>query len=107
MACQSSAAEVRCAVTLPKLYPHQLDHGKDLNEGRNLFLVIAPGLGKSIVLFTPLIAAQARGERGIAFMIAMPTKVLAEQQVHVVQGANSQAPSKIYPMQYVGVCHRH
>ncbi|KAJ7660021.1 P-loop containing nucleoside triphosphate hydrolase protein [Mycena olivaceomarginata] len=70
----------KCGV--PSLYPHQLDHGKDLNEGRDLFLVIAPGLGKSIVLFAPLIAAQARGERGIAFMI-VPTKVLAEQQAEV------------------------
>ncbi|KAJ7849455.1 hypothetical protein B0H13DRAFT_1906137 [Mycena leptocephala] len=72
---RSSAAEVRRA-----LYPHQIDHGKDLNEGRDVFLVIAPGLEKSIVLFAPLTAAQARGERGIAFMI-VPTKVLAEQQI--------------------------
>ncbi|KAJ7924813.1 hypothetical protein B0H13DRAFT_1863675 [Mycena leptocephala] len=58
---------------IPSLYPHQLAHGKDLNDGRELFLVIATGLGKSIVLFAPLIAAQARQERGIAFMI-VPTK---------------------------------
>ncbi|KAJ7306176.1 P-loop containing nucleoside triphosphate hydrolase protein [Mycena albidolilacea] len=70
----------KCGV--PSLYPHQLDHGKDLNDGRDLFLVIATGLGKSIVLFAPLIAAQARQERGIAFMI-VPTKVLAEQQAEV------------------------
>ncbi|KAJ7104733.1 P-loop containing nucleoside triphosphate hydrolase protein [Mycena epipterygia] len=56
----------------------------DLNEGRDLFLVIATGLGKSIVLFAPLIAAQARRERGIAFMI-VPTKVLAEQMAQVGQ----------------------
>ncbi|KAJ7867729.1 P-loop containing nucleoside triphosphate hydrolase protein [Mycena olivaceomarginata] len=70
----------KCGV--PSLFPHQLDHGKDLNDGRDLFLVIAPGLGKSIVLFAPLIAAQARGEQGLAFMI-VPTKVLAEQQAEV------------------------
>ncbi|KAJ6463097.1 P-loop containing nucleoside triphosphate hydrolase protein [Mycena vulgaris] len=67
---------------LPSLYPHQLAHGKDLNDGRDLFLVIATGLGKSIVLFAPLIAAQARQERGIAFVI-VPTKVLAEQMAEV------------------------
>ncbi|KAJ7835630.1 hypothetical protein B0H13DRAFT_2369235 [Mycena leptocephala] len=67
---------------IPSLYPHQLAHGKDLNDGRELFLVIATGLGKSIVLFAPLIAAQARQECGIAFMI-VPTKVLAEQQAEV------------------------
>ncbi|KAJ6609791.1 hypothetical protein B0H10DRAFT_2225591 [Mycena sp. CBHHK59/15] len=50
----------KCGV--PSLYPHQVDHGKDLNDGRDLFL--------------------ARGERGIAFMI-VPTKVLAEQQAEV------------------------
>ncbi|KAJ7854440.1 P-loop containing nucleoside triphosphate hydrolase protein [Mycena olivaceomarginata] len=70
----------KCGV--PSLYPHQLDHGRDLNDGHDVFLVIAPGLGKSIVLFAPLIAAQARGERGLAFMI-VPTKVLAEQQAEV------------------------
>ncbi|KAJ7085300.1 hypothetical protein C8R44DRAFT_721701 [Mycena epipterygia] len=69
---------------IPSLYPHQLEHGIDLNEGRDLFLVIATGLGKSIVLFAPLIAAQARRERGIAFII-VPTKVLAEQMAQVGQ----------------------
>ncbi|KAF7341572.1 Nucleoside triphosphate hydrolase protein [Mycena sanguinolenta] len=70
----------KCGV--PSLYPHQLDHAIDLNNGRDLFLVIGPGHGKSIVLFAPLIAAQARGERGLAFMI-VPTKVLAVQQAEV------------------------
>ncbi|KAJ7855693.1 P-loop containing nucleoside triphosphate hydrolase protein, partial [Mycena leptocephala] len=69
---------------IPSLYPHQLAHGKDLNDGHELFLVVATGLGKSIVLFAPLIAAQARQERGIAFMIMIvPMKVLAEQQAEV------------------------
>ncbi|KAJ7843532.1 hypothetical protein B0H14DRAFT_3456092 [Mycena olivaceomarginata] len=59
-----------------------LDSLLHLNDGQDVFLVIAPGFGKSVVLFAPLIAAQARGERGIAFMI-VPTKVLAEQQAEV------------------------
>lgn len=59
---------------------HQLDHGMDLVEGRDLFLVIATGMGKTAVLHAPLQAAQARKEKGIAFLI-VPTKVLAEQQV--------------------------
>ncbi|KAJ7841023.1 hypothetical protein B0H13DRAFT_1462312, partial [Mycena leptocephala] len=50
--------------------------------GRDLFLVIATGFGKSIVLFAPLIAAQARQERGVASMI-VPTKVLVEQLAEV------------------------
>ncbi|KAJ7208126.1 hypothetical protein C8J57DRAFT_1610341 [Mycena rebaudengoi] len=53
-------------------------------DGHNLFLVIATGKGKTIILHAPLIAAQARKERGIAFLI-VPTKVLAEQQAEVAQ----------------------
>ncbi|KAJ7138471.1 P-loop containing nucleoside triphosphate hydrolase protein, partial [Mycena crocata] len=64
------------------VHAHQLKHGKDLNDGRDLFLVAATGMGKSIILFSPLIAAQERRERGIAFII-VPTKVLAEQMAGV------------------------
>ncbi|KAK6977141.1 nucleoside triphosphate hydrolase protein [Favolaschia claudopus] len=64
------------------LHPHQLDHSKDLVDGRDLFLVIATGQGKSVVLYAPLIAAQARQERGLAFMV-VPTKILAVQLANV------------------------
>jgi superfamily II DNA helicase RecQ len=47
--------------------------------------VYATGKGKTIILHAPLIAAQARKERGIAFLI-VPTKVLAEQQVSLSTG---------------------
>ncbi|KAJ7215743.1 P-loop containing nucleoside triphosphate hydrolase protein, partial [Mycena rebaudengoi] len=69
---------------IPYVYQHQLVHGKDLVDGHDLFLVIATGKGKTIILHAPLIAAQARKERGIAFLI-VPTKVLAEQQAEVAQ----------------------
>lgn len=59
---------------------HQIIHRMDLISGKDLFLVIATGQGKTIVLHAPLIAAQARKEDGIAFLIA-PTKVLVDQQV--------------------------
>lgn len=65
---------------LQNLRPFQLDHALDLFEGRDLFLVIATGMGKTTVLHAPLQAAQALGKIGIAFLI-VPTKVLAEQQV--------------------------
>lgn len=61
----------------------QLEHGQDLNEGRELFLVMAPGGGKTTVMMIPLLAAQARGESGIAIII-VPTKVLAEQIVYLI-----------------------
>lgn len=58
----------------------QLRHAVDIVDGKDVFLVIAPGLGKSLVLLSGLIAAQARGEKGIAFLI-VPTKALAQQHV--------------------------
>ncbi|KAJ6614662.1 hypothetical protein B0H10DRAFT_2044250, partial [Mycena sp. CBHHK59/15] len=67
----------KCRV--PSLYPHQLAHSKDLNDGRDMVLVLATGLGKTLILHAPLIAAQEGQEWGIAFLI-VPAKVLAEQQ---------------------------
>jgi hypothetical protein len=81
---RSHGLTVFCGKSAACRHSTQLDHGKDINGGCDLFLVIALGLGKSIILFFPLIAAQVHGERGIAFMIVL-TKVLAEQQVHVVK----------------------
>ncbi|TFK39191.1 P-loop containing nucleoside triphosphate hydrolase protein [Crucibulum laeve] len=64
------------------LRPHQLEHAMDLNEGRDVFLVIATGMGKTAVLHAPLQAAQARNEKGIGLLV-VPTKVLVEQQAEV------------------------
>ncbi len=62
--------------------PFQLDHALDLINGRDVFLVIAPGMGKTTVLLAPLLAAQARKESGIA-IIVVPTKLLGEQTVSI------------------------
>ena len=78
--CQWLDALLREKCKVPSLREHQLIHGMDLNNGKDLFLVIATSQGKTIVLHAPLIAAQARKEDGIALLIA-PTKVLVEQQV--------------------------
>ncbi|KAF7291508.1 Nucleoside triphosphate hydrolase protein [Mycena kentingensis (nom. inval.)] len=67
----------RCKVS--KLWPHQLELSMHLIEGKDVFSVSATGTGKTVVLQAPAIAAQARGESGIALMI-VPTKVLVEQQ---------------------------
>ncbi|KAJ6610162.1 hypothetical protein B0H10DRAFT_1638125, partial [Mycena sp. CBHHK59/15] len=72
----------KCRV--PSLYPHQLAHSKDLNDGRDVVLVLATGLGKTVILHAQVIAAQERQERGIAFLI-VPTKELAEQQAEVAK----------------------
>jgi ERCC4-related helicase len=65
---------------VPSLRPHQLLHAMDLVKKDDLFLVIATGQGKTLVLHAPLIAAQAWGEDVIGLLIA-PTKVLVEQHV--------------------------
>jgi len=65
--------------SLSTIRPFQLEHAMDLNAGKDLFLVIATGMGKTTVLHAPLLAAQARCEKGIALLI-VPTKILVEQQ---------------------------
>ncbi|KAH9931769.1 P-loop containing nucleoside triphosphate hydrolase protein [Amylocystis lapponica] len=67
---------------IPREY--QLTHGLDLIAGKDLFLVIAPGMGKTTVFHAPLLAAQARGEQGICIII-VPTKLLGEQQEGVAK----------------------
>lgn len=39
----------------------QLQHGLDLVLGTDLLLVIAPGMGKTVVLLAPLLYAQSIG----------------------------------------------
>jgi replicative superfamily II helicase len=73
--------EVICkAFGISSLRPFQLKHAIDLVNGKDVFLAVATGQGKTTVLLAPLIVAQHRGERGIGLMI-VPTKALAEQQV--------------------------
>ena len=66
----------------------QLKHSLDLVNGNDLFLVVAPGMGKTIVLMAPLLVAQARNESGIGIMI-VPTKILGEQSVSPDQHSSS------------------
>lgn len=68
----------RCNIQVVRDF--QLTHGLDLVNGKDLFLVVGPGHGKTVVLLAPMLAAQARGRAGIWLMI-VPTKVLAEQHV--------------------------
>ncbi|KAJ8095460.1 hypothetical protein PM082_023230 [Marasmius tenuissimus] len=64
---------------IQSLRPFQSELGLHLINGKDVFLAIATGQGKTIVFMAPLIVAQAQKEHGIAFMI-VPTKSLAEQQ---------------------------
>ena len=82
----------KCQVA--SLREHQLIHGMDLNNGQDLFLVIATSQGKTIILHAPLIAAQAQQENGIALLI-VPTKVLVEQQVRYWYSCISQVMTSI------------
>ena len=68
---------------VPSVRDFQLKHATDLVEGKDLFLVISPGMGKTLVIHAPLLVAHHRGETGIALII-VPTKLLAEQQVSSV-----------------------
>ena len=49
-------------------------------RSRDVFLSVATGRGKSLVLFSGLIASKARGEDAVGIVI-VPTKALAEQHV--------------------------
>jgi superfamily II DNA or RNA helicase len=51
-----------------------------VNEGKDVFCVVATGMGKTVILQAGALAAHARGENAIALII-VPTKVLVEQQV--------------------------
>ncbi|KAK6966464.1 P-loop containing nucleoside triphosphate hydrolase protein, partial [Favolaschia claudopus] len=62
--------------------PHQLELAMHVNAGEDVFCVAGTNMGKTLVLQSGPIAAQARGEKGIALMI-VPTKVLVEQQADV------------------------
>ena len=68
----------KCRLTTVRDF--QLTHGLDLVNGRDVFLVIAPGMGKTTVLCAPLLAAQAALQAGIAIAV-VPSKILAEQLV--------------------------
>lgn len=56
----------------------QLKHGLELADSKDVFLVIAPGMGKTTVMLAPLLAAQARDQPGIG-LIVVPTKALGVQ----------------------------
>ncbi|KAJ7874113.1 P-loop containing nucleoside triphosphate hydrolase protein [Mycena leptocephala] len=70
----------RCKVA--KVRPFQLDLGMEIVRGKDVWCIIATGMGKTVVLQTGAIAADARGECGICLII-VPTKVLVEQQAEV------------------------
>ncbi|KAF5319778.1 hypothetical protein D9611_012842 [Ephemerocybe angulata] len=66
------------AFKLSELRPFQLQHALDLRNGRDVFLTIATGQGKTVVLLSPLVAAKEKSEKGIGIAI-VPTKALAQQ----------------------------
>ncbi|KAI0667408.1 hypothetical protein C8Q78DRAFT_952629, partial [Trametes maxima] len=65
---------------IPTLRSFQITHALDLVNGKDLFLVIVPGMGKTLIMAAPLLVSQFNGERGIALVI-VPLKILTEQQV--------------------------
>ena len=67
---------------LPEARDQRLTHALDVLNGNHLFLVITPGMGKTMVLLAPLIALQARGKSGI-LLYMVSAKVSGEQVVRV------------------------
>ncbi|KAJ7116292.1 P-loop containing nucleoside triphosphate hydrolase protein [Mycena filopes] len=70
----------RCKVA--SVRPFQLDLGMEIIGGKDVWCVIATGMGKTVLLQAGAIAADARKECGICLII-VPTKVLVEQQAEV------------------------
>ncbi|KAJ7085342.1 P-loop containing nucleoside triphosphate hydrolase protein [Mycena crocata] len=70
----------RCQVA--KLWPHQLELSVHINNKKDVFGVMATGMGKTLILQAGAITADARGEKGIMLGI-VPTKVLVEQQAEL------------------------
>jgi ERCC4-related helicase len=68
------------AANVPSLRDFQLELASHICKGTDVFLVIATAKGKTLVLLSGLIAAHARHQQGIGFLI-FPTKALAIQQV--------------------------
>ncbi|KAK6984735.1 hypothetical protein R3P38DRAFT_3292277 [Favolaschia claudopus] len=79
----------RCKLT--RLRPFQLDLALEIDNKKNVFCVIATGMGKTVVLMAGAMAASARSEKGIALLI-VPTKVLVEQQAEVASRLDSLIP---------------
>ncbi|KAL1761858.1 P-loop containing nucleoside triphosphate hydrolase protein [Schizophyllum commune] len=77
---------------VPSLRPYQLLHSRQIAGGDNLFLIIATGKGKTLVLLSALVAAHARGENAVGVYIA-PTKALVMQQA-------SNAPVSLHPLAF-------
>ncbi|KIY46990.1 P-loop containing nucleoside triphosphate hydrolase protein [Fistulina hepatica ATCC 64428] len=73
---EESVLTTRCKIS--RLRPHQLQHARDLDAGHNLLLTIGTGQGKTVVLFSPMILADIRGEMGYGLVVA-PTKNLVDQ----------------------------
>ncbi|KAH9855447.1 P-loop containing nucleoside triphosphate hydrolase protein [Lenzites betulinus] len=67
----------KCRVKTPRDF--QITHGLDMIQKKDLILVVASGMGKTLAMAVPLLAAQAAGEAGIA-VIVVPSHILAEQQ---------------------------
>lgn len=68
----------KCAV--PSLKDFQLTHSYNLIAGRDVFLVAAPGSGKTIVMAAAPLVSQRYNESAVG-IIVVPSKILTEQQV--------------------------
>ncbi|KAK7678875.1 hypothetical protein QCA50_018015, partial [Cerrena zonata] len=70
---------IRVKCSLSNVRDLQLQHGLDLVLGTDLLLVIAPGMGKTVVLLVLLHYAQSIRQAGITLTV-VPSKFFIEQQ---------------------------
>ncbi|KAH8096825.1 hypothetical protein BXZ70DRAFT_1065905 [Cristinia sonorae] len=65
-----SGCRISCfSAVVTRIRDFQLDHGLDLINGRDVFLVTAPGSGKTLVSIAPLLWAQSMKQSGIAIVV--------------------------------------
>ncbi|GJF00902.1 P-loop containing nucleoside triphosphate hydrolase protein [Phanerochaete sordida] len=69
--------------SVAKLRDFQLKHSYDICLGKDVFLVVAAGGGKTYVMASGPLVAQHLGQSAIGFIVA-PTKILTEQHAKVL-----------------------
>ncbi|KAI0357410.1 P-loop containing nucleoside triphosphate hydrolase protein [Trametes cingulata] len=83
-----SLIQEKCCISTVR--PFQISCSLNLIKGEDLFLVVAPGMGKTVVMSAPLLVAQRNGENGIAIVV-VPSKILTEQQARAFNACGIRA----------------
>ncbi|KAK7684243.1 hypothetical protein QCA50_012620 [Cerrena zonata] len=77
--CMENGGGIPSAMILPSARARELNTSSHLVLGMDLLLVIAPWMGKTVVLLAPLLHAKSIGQEGIT-LVVMPSKFLTEEE---------------------------